>query len=119
MITFCPASVRLSVRPFVHSLHFGIFRQNHKVNFNQPWDKASLCEGDSSLLKLRARLSYNGRELGSIKISYLLAFLKTLLENHFARTTETCVKNIFWKGKFKYIQIMTHGGRVGPQRERE
>ena len=38
----------------VNFLHFHLLFQNHWANFNQTWHKASLGEGDSSLLKWRA-----------------------------------------------------------------
>ena len=43
--------VCLSVRLSVNFSHFHLLLQNHWANFNQTWHKASLDEGDSSLLK--------------------------------------------------------------------
>ena len=39
-----------SVCPSVNFSHFHLLLQNHWANFNQTWHKASLGEGDSSLL---------------------------------------------------------------------
>ena len=41
--------------------HFHLFLQNHWTNFNQTWHKASLDEGDLSLIKWRALPFSKGR----------------------------------------------------------
>ena len=50
-----------SVCPSVNFSHFHLLLQNHWANFNQTWHKASLGEGDSSLIKWRAPPFSKGR----------------------------------------------------------
>ena len=53
--------VRPSVRQSVNFSHFHLLLQNHWVNFNQSWHKASLGKGDLSLFKWRALSFSKGR----------------------------------------------------------
>ena len=55
----CPLSVVVIV--VVNFSHFHLLLQNHRANFNQTWQKASLGKGDSSLCKWRAPFFSLGR----------------------------------------------------------
>ena len=79
--------VCLSARP---SLNFSYFRhllKNHWAKFNQTWHKASLVEGDSSLLKWRAPPFCKARKLRNSEET--LTKLKKLLQNHWAGPIST------------------------------
>ena len=53
LIEICPLSFVVVVVVVVNFSHFHLLLQNHWTNFNQTWPKASLGEGNSSLLKWR------------------------------------------------------------------
>ena len=53
LIEICPLSFVVVVVVVVNFSHFHLLLQNHWTNFNQTWPKASLVEGNSSLLKWR------------------------------------------------------------------
>ena len=83
--------------------------QNHWVNFNQTWHKASLGKSDSNLLKWKATLLITVRgDYGNIvKIHWQL--LKTFFPRTLGQiSTKKKAQSIPWWGSFKFVQIKGH-----------
>ena len=60
LIKICPLSVVVVVVVFINFSHFRLLLQNHCAIFNQTCHKASLGEGDSSLLQMKGPAYFKG-----------------------------------------------------------
>ena len=73
----------------VNFSHFHLLLQNHWVNFNQTWHKASLGYEDPSLLIWRVPPSSKGRKLRNSENTSIDEFKNSLLQNHRANFNHT------------------------------